>query len=95
MNDLFEDASDEQAASSTAVEPTGPRRNVVVGMASWTDPSLIKTKRFYPPGHSSSEKRLRYYASQFPMVEVDSSFFAMPTDVAAWECWKQASASRS
>lgn len=78
MDDLFEDAGEQQMVSPTTVGPAGPKRNVAVGMASWTDPSLIKSKGFYPPGHSTSEKRLRYYASQFPMVEVDSSFFAMP-----------------
>ena len=58
--------------------PVGRRHNVLVGTCSWTDPSLIKSKAFYPRGCSSSEQRLRYYASQFPLVEVDSSFFAMP-----------------
>lgn len=53
--------------------------NVYVGTASWTDKSLIACKRFYPPGHSSAEARLRFYASQFPMVEVDSSYYAMPS----------------
>jgi uncharacterized protein YecE (DUF72 family) len=51
---------------------------IKVGTASWTDPTLIKSKRFYPPGCSSAEGRLRYYASVFPMVEVDSSYYAMP-----------------
>lgn len=49
-----------------------------VGTASWTDPTLIKSKRFYPPGCTSAEARLRFYASQFPIVEVDSSYYAMP-----------------
>lgn len=52
---------------------------ILVGTASWTDPSLIKTKRFYPAGCTSAEARLRYYATQFPMVEVDSSYYAMPS----------------
>ncbi|UVA82159.1 hypothetical protein PCO31010_00871 [Pandoraea commovens] len=52
---------------------------VYVGTASWTDKSLIACKRFYPPGHTSAEARLRFYASQFPMVEVDSSYYAMPS----------------
>lgn len=52
---------------------------ILIGTASWTDPSLIKTKRFYPPGCTSAEARLRYYASQFPLVEVDSSYYAMPS----------------
>lgn len=62
------------AASAEAVG-----RNVYVGTASWTDKSLIACKRFYPPGHTSAEARLRYYASRFPMVEVDSSYYAMPS----------------
>ena len=52
--------------------------NIRVGTASWTDPTLIKSKRFYPPGCSSAEARLRFYASQFPLVEVDSSYYSMP-----------------
>lgn len=53
--------------------------NIRVGTASWTDPTLIKSKKFYPPGCSSAEQRLRFYASQFPLVEVDSSYYAMPS----------------
>ena len=58
-----------------APAPVGCRSNIVIGTCSWTDPSLIKSKGFYPKGCSSAEARLRYYASQFPIVEVDSSFF--------------------
>ncbi len=64
-----------------APAPVGRRDNIVIGTCSWTDPSLIKSKGFYPKGCSSAEARLRYYASQFPIVEVDSSFFAMPNAV--------------
>lgn len=64
-----------------APEGVGPRGNIFVGTCSWTDPSLIKVRTFYPRGCSSSEARLRYYASQFPIVEVDSSYFAMPSAV--------------
>jgi len=52
---------------------------IKVGTASWTDPTLIKSKRFYPAGCSSAEARLRFYATQFPLVEVDSSYYAMPS----------------
>src|SRR4029453_1898452 len=54
-------------------------RRIVVGTASWTDKSLIGSKRFYPPRCNSAEDRLRYYATQFPMVEVDSSYYALPS----------------
>ncbi|MDR3398429.1 MAG: DUF72 domain-containing protein [Pandoraea sp.] len=70
------DASD---TPENSVNPATAVGNVYVGTASWTDKSLIACKRFYPPGHTSAEARLRYYASQFPMVEVDSSYYAMPS----------------
>jgi len=31
---------------------------IKVGTASWTDPTLIKSKRFYPPGCACAEARL-------------------------------------
>jgi uncharacterized protein YecE (DUF72 family) len=52
--------------------------NILIGTASWTDKSLIASRRFYPPKVNTPEERLRYYASQFPLVEVDSSYYAMP-----------------
>ena len=61
---------------------------IQVGTASWTDKSLIESGRFYPKGCTSAEDRLRYYASQFPMVEVDSSYYAMPSARNA-ELWAQ------
>lgn len=61
--------------------PVGRRANIFVGTCSWTDASLIKTKRFYPKGFNSAEQRLRFYSSQFPIVEVDSSHYAMPSPV--------------
>jgi len=51
---------------------------ILIGTSSWTDPTLIKSGRFYPSWASSAEARLRYYASQFGMVEIDSSYYAIP-----------------
>jgi uncharacterized protein YecE (DUF72 family) len=53
--------------------------SVSVGSCSWTDRTLIACKRFYPKGCSTAEARLRFYSTQFPLVEVDSSFYAMPS----------------
>ena len=53
--------------------------NIRVGTASWADPDLVKSGLFYPPAAKSPEERLRYYCSQFSMVEVDSSYYAMPS----------------
>jgi uncharacterized protein YecE (DUF72 family) len=52
---------------------------ILVGTASWTDATLIKCGRFYPRGCSSAEARLRHYADVFPLVEVDSSYYALPS----------------
>jgi uncharacterized protein YecE (DUF72 family) len=53
--------------------------NILVGSASWTDKTLIECGRFYPKGCNSAEARLRHYATQFPIVEVDSSYYGVPT----------------
>ena len=59
---------------------------VLVGTASWTDKTLIACGRFYPQQANSAEARLRHYASVFPVVEVDSSYYALPsaTNAALW-----------
>ena len=59
---------------------------ILVGTASWTDPTLIACKRFYPRGCSTAEARLRHYARTFPFVEVDSAYYAVPdpATAAAW-----------
>ena len=51
---------------------------VLIGTASWTDKTLLECGRFYPKSATTAEARLRYYATQFPLVEVDSSYYAMP-----------------
>jgi uncharacterized protein YecE (DUF72 family) len=56
---------------------------VLVGTASWADKSLVDSGKFYPPDVTSPEARLRYYASQFPLVEVDSSYYAIPLPLTA------------
>lgn len=53
---------------------------ILVGTCSWTDPSLIACGSFYPTGVCTAESRLRYYASQFPIVEVDSTYYAPPSE---------------
>ncbi len=51
-----------------------------VGTASWTDPTLVKSDTFYPPSLKTAEQRLRFYAEQFDTVEVDSSYYALPSE---------------
>jgi uncharacterized protein YecE (DUF72 family) len=49
----------------------------MVGTASWTDPTLVKSDLFYPKSLKTAEERLRFYASHFHTVEVDSSYYAL------------------
>jgi uncharacterized protein YecE (DUF72 family) len=62
--------------------------NILIGSASWTDKTLVACGRFYPKEARSAEARLRYYATQFPIVEVDSSYYGMPTPANA-QLWAQ------
>jgi uncharacterized protein YecE (DUF72 family) len=59
---------------------------VSIGTAGWTDPTLIAPGVFYPPHATSAEDRLRWYAGYFPLVEVDSSYYALPSRRSA-ELW--------
>ena len=53
---------------------------ILIGTASWTDPTLVKEGNFYPPDAKSPEARLRFYAEQFPIVEVDSTYYFPPSE---------------
>jgi uncharacterized protein YecE (DUF72 family) len=50
-----------------------------IGTAGWTDPTLTAPGVFYPPDAGSAEGRLRHYATRFSLVEVDSTYYALPT----------------
>ncbi|MCK6554289.1 DUF72 domain-containing protein [Candidatus Binatia bacterium] len=50
-----------------------------VGTASWTDPTLLAAS-FYPPEARTAERRLRFYAAHFDTVEVDSTYYALPSE---------------
>jgi len=64
------------AAGSRQAAP----REIRIGTASWTDPTMVRGNVFYPRGVSSAADRLRYYAEQFPVVEVDSSYYSLPNE---------------
>ena len=51
---------------------------VRIGTASWTDPTMTAPGVFYPPDAGTAEDRLVYYANQFPIVEVDATYYALP-----------------
>jgi len=58
---------------------------IQVGTASWTDRTLIESG-WYPPEANNPARRLGYYARQFPLVEVDATYYALPAEQTA-EAW--------
>jgi uncharacterized protein YecE (DUF72 family) len=79
----------ERAMRVTVTAPDGVEiggTRMVVGAAGWTDPTLTSGGVFYPSGVATPEDRLRYYASRYPFVEVDATYYALPTRgmAAAW-----------
>ncbi len=53
---------------------------VLSGVAGWTDPTLLAKGVFYPDDAVTAADRLRFYASQLPMVEVDATYYALPSE---------------
>src|SRR5918911_3465829 len=72
------DAARHRAESAGVKRATAGGGKVLVGTAGWTDPTLTAPGVFYPDDADTPETRLRYYASRFPTVEVDSSYYAIP-----------------
>ncbi len=57
-----------------------------VGTASWTEKTLIESGAFYPPAVRTPEQRLRWYAARFGVVEIDATYYALPSarNAIAW-----------
>ncbi len=53
--------------------------DIAVGTASWTDKTLLGSG-WYPEGVDSAAERLAYYAEQFRLVEVDSTYYTPPNE---------------
>ncbi len=67
----------DDAASEPLDGPGG--HTIRVGTASWTDPTMTASGVFYPAAADTAEERLQYYASRFPVVEVDATYYALPS----------------
>jgi uncharacterized protein YecE (DUF72 family) len=65
--------TDDTAANALA------ERGVYVGITAWTEPTLVDSG-FYPEDADTPEARLKYYASQFPITEIDSTYYAPPSE---------------
>jgi probable DNA metabolism protein len=76
--------------SGDARQPTVSMPGVIgrtrIGVAGWSDPTLTRGQVFYPPGVEDAEARLRYYAARFSLVEVDATYYALPSraNAVAW-----------
>ncbi|GAA1775688.1 DUF72 domain-containing protein [Luedemannella helvata] len=55
---------------------------ILVGTASWTDKTLLASG-WYPESVRTAEQRLDYYSRQFPLVEVDATYYAPPAEPTA------------
>ena len=75
------------AAADPIVLPDGGA-TVRIGTASWTDPTMTAGAVFYPRGVDSAEERLQYYAAQFPLVEIDATYYALPVARVS-ELWRE------
>jgi uncharacterized protein YecE (DUF72 family) len=53
---------------------------VLAGSCSWTDRTLVQESDWYPKRTMSAEQRLRFYACQFPITEIDSTYYAPPSE---------------
>jgi probable DNA metabolism protein len=79
-------AAARRRAGPLAARPREADPRIRVGVAGWTDATLTTPGLFYPPGTLTAEDRLRHYATRFPIVEVDATYYALPTRgmAAAW-----------
>lgn len=56
---------------------------IEIGTCSWTDPTLTENTSFYPTTEMTAEERMVFYAQHFPIVEVDSTYYAPPSEKVA------------
>jgi uncharacterized protein YecE (DUF72 family) len=71
---------DASSEGRQAEQPARPVGNVYYGTCGWTDRTLIESGGFYPANVRSAEGRLRHYAREFPLVEVDATFYSPPSE---------------
>src|SRR2546428_638313 len=67
---------------------TVKKPRLLVGTCSWTDPTLIASGWYPEPIKEDADRRLRYYAERFPIVENDASYYALPAQKQA-QLWAE------
>ena len=58
--------------------PKRQRTDYRVGLSAWMDKSMLEESDFYPYKTMTPEERLWWYSRYFDVVEVNSSFYAIP-----------------
>ena len=59
--------------------PKRARTDYRIGLSAWTDKSMLEEGQFYPFKTMTAEERLWWYSQYFDVVEVNSSFYAIPS----------------
>lgn len=59
--------------------PRRARTDYRIGLSAWTDTSMLEEGEFYPRRTMTAEERLWWYGHFFDTVEVNSSFYAIPS----------------
>lgn len=64
-------------------------KNVRFATGGWADRTLVHDSPFYPKTAKTPEARLRHYASEFSLVEVDATYYALlgADVVGRWIAW--------
>lgn len=52
---------------------------ILIGTSSWTDKTLLESG-WYPREAKTAEARLAFYAQNFDVVEVDATYYALPSE---------------
>ena len=60
-------------------QPAKPVGNIHYGACSWTDRTLIESGTYQETAKTAAD-RLSFYASVFPIVEVDATYYALPSE---------------
>ena len=72
-------SSSSSSSNTTASSSSSSSCSLKCGLIGFTDSSLISCGRFYPSSCKNGKEKLKHYASKFPIIEIDTSHYAIPT----------------
>ena len=77
---MSDDQRDNLSQDALGAPAWAGEHTVLTGSCSWTDKTLVEDAEWYPRRTMSAEERLRFYAAQFPLTEMDSTYYAPPAE---------------